>query len=310
MPNLRRLTLYHCDWSELPNDELFTSAPNLEWLIISYLSPKMTHLNLRNLDKLTRLEIGLFENSDFLQMLPPNLNILKVSFQCCNDLKQLKHFGHQNLEVLDFSYDSPKYKYCEFDCEMLYRLPNLKHLRVRYIDRIFTNYTLLDNLESFSLDLFSIQRIDLSTMINLTYLELGGADYFEIRSDARSGMIQSIRSSLSSLILLEELHLTPLALNESDIKGFFKNLKKLRVLDLSQNWIRVFEAQTFNGLGNLRQLDLSHNLLQNLEAHVFVELFPSLDTLVLGSESVKSQDEFSSLFDVHYKKIHFVSVDD
>lgn len=316
LPNLRRLEINSCDIAKLSSDELSRSLPNLESLEITYLSStdfraKFTNFSFENFNKLRRLEIyGQEEEFDFIHTLPPSLSILKI-----DGLDKKRDFKHSNLSVLDI-----RVKEASFDAKVLSELTGLRHLRISN-ERLFSDlywefrgerehefneinleYDFLAKLETLSIEFSSIRHIDFSRLVNLKYLELIGNGK---HSESQNKMINLLSNPFYGLKSLEEVRLENLELTNSDLKGAFSNLKRLRVLNLTKNRVNNIDVKTFKGLKNLTRLNMKGNDLNKVKPEVFLSVFPKLEELTLSVAKRSFRKMFTDYFETRFKEVKF-----
>ncbi|CAL1527043.1 unnamed protein product [Lymnaea stagnalis] len=78
--------------------------------------------------------------------------------------------------------------------------------------------------------------------------------------------------NMSSLPYLPELRVLDLSNNwirQLDNHWLFEHVSKLRILSLADNALTVLQHGTFSGLSDLRELDMSRNIIKRLELHSF-----------------------------------------
>jgi leucine-rich repeats and immunoglobulin-like domains protein 1/3 len=96
-------------------------------------------------------------------------------------------------------------------------------------------------------------------------------------------------NSLVGLDQLENLNLSHNSIRSLPDK-VFRDLTKLKKLELNSNKIEKIHKQTFFGLVCLQTLDISVNLLSNLSAFVFSEL-TSLKIVKLSQNKIQNVDK-------------------
>lgn len=257
----------------------------------------------------------------FLKHLPPNLGILVFDGLICEPifLEQLElrvfdlyarkdsfHNYTRRIEyeinkstkhILDYDYD--------YDYSLLDKLPNLKHLKIKFELDVFTfsfDYEYFSRLESLSLEFpyswqtRDVDPLDMSPFSNLKYLELHS------RSDSVIfDLVQPVADLIGPLKSLEELHLVNLKLKNSSLEGAFCNSKMLKKLNMDKNQLSKIDSATFEGLENLSELSLRHNCLDFIEPKTYLDVFPKLDRLVLSSMSPERKDDYMAYFESRSK---------
>lgn len=313
LSNLRQLEISSCNLSKL-NRDAFESMPNLESLEIQYYFPgyslqRIKELNVRNLYKLKQLIVDDTDKVDFLQNLPSELVILKLSTSYENNKECLK-FSHSNLKILELSFndsDDEELDTGVFDAHVFSQLPNLLHLKITFSESFFKkinlDYDFLSRLESFSLEFHEIENLNISRLTNLKSLVLEGKGCYSTCKVKASDLFESVLKTVSQLVSLEELHLISMHLSNSDLGGSFTQLKSLRRLCLSENHLTRIDCKTFAGLENLNGLDVSENRrFENIEPQVFQSVLKELENLFIS----ESQRQILASSAENIKNVHFV----
>lgn len=265
LPNLRRLHVKDCNLSKLDNRG-FQTMPSLE--VFELFGSNLTNLCLKDLCNLRKFRIDEQENIDFLQTLPKSLYILTLRCQTTEGLQ----FSLSNLQVLNLSFN----KHVDFDAGILSGLPSLRHLEIDFnkdLGKFNLSYEFLTSLERLTLRLYPLELIDFSYLVNLRRLKITGSRLNNNKTPFDTHSFDRLKS-------LEEIYLNGLNLTNSNLKGIFRNLKSLRVLDLYDNKINDIDEETFGGLENVRSVNLDKNDLNDIKPDLIQKVFPKLEKLI------------------------------
>lgn len=217
-----------------------------------------------NLPNLRRLELSRNYLITLIASRFSGLSSLKELLVKNNKIKtiQLKGGGSllPNLEVLDLSQNDIEY----LEEGAFFGLRSLKVLDLTNnpVDKLGNVFEGLDNLEV--LRCFGerkpkdgrIEKAFLNGMPNLRKLEIPRSDFRGIDEGA-----------FKRVALLEELNLSGNRIKLE--KGIFKELKHLRCLNLSENFLENISESSFEGLDSLEKLGLNHNNLKVLDGEGF-----------------------------------------
>lgn len=263
LTHLRVLSLSYVNMRRFSSND-FEALPNLESLSLDELKNN-AHVSFHSLHRLRRLEVRHAQNHEFVHTLPRDLHALRIEGF---DPKVLNNIQHGKLQVLDLT----SYKLYSFDTKCLAGLTSLRHLRIKQsvLKTIKLRSAFLANLVTLSLENNHIEQIDLSKLVNLTWLNLSFNRKFNPHSSTFATQADT----------LEELYLSGCCFSNQKLSNAsLSKLKQLRVLDLSENSIRRFDPKMFAGLSNLRQFSMRKNPVGRLEPKLLTKLFPKLEKI-------------------------------
>ncbi len=325
--NLKKLSMYNTDRfysfvehniniTSLVNHKMFlNNLNNLEELLIQY--AKIYSLNRDNflvnfpqlkrlsmcLNELETLESYAFSDLENLQELDLSFNSIKQLgnnlFSNLSNLKTLKIFnnkinliepysfkGLKNLSKLDLGIN---------EVEISKNAPYFEHLS--NLKSLCLNKNSIENLEPGVFDsLVSLEELDLSynkikrlpdycfrNFSKLKNLNLNGNHLELLELDCFRGL-----NNLEELSLAHNL-IKSLPANPSN---HFRDLLKLKILDLSENSIQSLQSETFKGLKSLIKLSLSSNHLTRIERDLFQNSeLNNLQILNLSMNQINFVDE-------------------
>lgn len=245
--------------------EDFQSTPNLRFLQLKEIKSN-AHINFYYLHRLQRLDVNKAQSFNFLDRLSADLHMLKLY---SSDSNVLKSFKHENLQVLDISI----FRLHSFDAQCLSSLPSLRHFRIEksVLNSIKLGYSFLENLETLSLQQKNLEKIDISKLVNLRWLNLSNNRKLVLSKSTLAVQVDK----------LEELYLSDVGFTNNKLSSAsLGQLNELKVLNLSDNKIRKFNPKILTGLVNLKELDLSRNPMGKLEQKLAAKIFPKLEKLI------------------------------
>ena len=214
-----------------------------------------TSFSIRNLNSLISLYLYISTIDD------KNLKVLEQ----VQHIEQLNLCGNISYLNLDF-------------------LSNLKMLAITGTITESFNIELLKNL-SYQLEGLNImlKNVDEKTFFKL----FDGCNFQNLHNLSLSdfNFERFKKEYINPFPMLRQLYLLECNVKEIEKDAFSNlNLKNLTLLDLSGNWLKFIEKNTFSNLKNLEILDLSDNLLEHVDAEfigvrnsvkIFLDNFPS-----------------------------------
>lgn len=258
-------------------------------------------------DELDKLEKFLFCNK----------TLIFLDKQKC-ELKSL--FSKMNLNVTIGKLIFVTNEYFNKDCieqlkhkvDMNY--PNLKsnHLKMKCLRKLLETNLRLEQIETVSLDLSSLTKIDLSNseistiqknifrnMTELVKINLSNNKLTSVDPELFVGLTKLKEINLSSNFITNIKHSTLHGLNnlrwiwlqnnniESIDSALFSNLTSLAYIHLDHNKLKTLDKKIFNGLKKLQVINLSNNKLATIDKHLLNGLI-SLDCIDMSNNKLKA----------------------
>lgn len=324
MSSLLKLSLYSCDLTECPSN-VFNQAFNLRFLEMfhcrNFSQIKFNHLSNLKWLRISKCEIYM-PNYEITDMLNSELIGLKIDLTL-DDYSNFK-LSHQNLKYLEIStssllkfdanciselsglrhfvFSSDSVEEVNIEYEFLSRLESLKliteNLEInRFLFARLVNLKCLDlstnarlNMNS---DLFSgirsLERLNLESTLRKDSQSILGYDLFRPLKDLTVlSLSHNYLTTLDPNLFSNTPFLSKLDLSWNNLKLesiFFKHLKNLKFLDLSQNKFETVEDEVFSSLSALEVLNLSYCKINCVSSGAFHGLF-NLKKLNIQGNSV------------------------